>query len=305
MSTGRGPIGLLLSQETLARVERWSRLPYPILITGEQGSGKSELARRIEELSGREGPYISFSMGQLPPNLEYGELRGYRKGAFTDAREDHAGIFEQAFRGVVHLEELERASRESQGLLLGIIETGRVVRIMESRSRPLDFRLVASSNADLSALVDSGEFAADLLSRFGFYRFELAPLRERRSEILPLAAEFLIRESERCGRAVPVLGPEVRRALLSAPWPGNIRDLLSVCCYLAGNSGDQAGLQDLPEQFLRTLGLERHSADRPLREQLSRILAETGGNKSEAARRCGISRQYLYVVLGRKGAPPA
>ncbi len=278
--------------------ERWARLPYEILILGETGTGKTVLARRLHELSGRGGPCVTCSLAELPDELATSLLFGHAKGVYTGAHDERAGIIEGAHKGTVILEEISKASLRVQGMLLRVVEEKKVVRLGEQRERPVDFRLVAVSNQDLDAMAERGEFLEDLRARFGYYVLWLPPLREQRDRIPPLTSLFLEAESAAIGRErPPVLTAEARELLFAAPWRQNIRELRNVCAYVAGTASGSAGTTDLPPAFLRTLGIERSGHPEPLEARVHRALSEAGGNKAKAARALGMSRGRLYRLL--------
>ncbi|HEV8597861.1 MAG TPA: sigma 54-interacting transcriptional regulator [Gemmatimonadales bacterium] len=287
------------SAELAARWTRWAALPYPILIRGERGTGKTALAAWIHSRSARStGPFVNGSLAQTAKGLETGDLLGHRKGAFTNAIENRAGIFERAHGGTAFLDELGRATPEALNALLGFLDHRRVMPLGASRELVLDVRLVAATNANLEALVGEGLFPADLLDRFGYYTIEIKPLRERRAEILSLARELLDRESRAIGRdQTPILSAPVQRLLLKAPWPGNIRELVKLAEYAAGNSGESVQPDDLPAAFLASLGVAEVRPEEPLSLRAFRMVEECGGNKTLAARRLGKSRTHLHRLL--------
>lgn len=289
--------------EVVVRCTRWARLPYPILIRGERGTGKTRLAARMHFLSERRGILVDGSFAHMAEGRAVADLLGHRKGSYTGAYCDRAGLIERADRGTLFLDELGRASLEAQTTMLGFLDHRQITRLGASEEKRLDVRLIAATNAELEGMVSTGAFLADLLDRLGDYRITLAPLRERRGQILPLAHEFLKREAVLIGRAAPpLLAPGLRRALLKAPWPGNIRELVKVCEYLVGNASDEADVQDLPPRFLATLGLTASLSSEPLGVRAQRAIQECGGNKAEAARVVGISRAHLYRVLRAAGS---
>jgi len=273
-------------------------LGYPLLLRGERGTGKTEFASRVHAASGRPGRFVDASMAHTVRGLEVAELLGHCRGAFTSAIADREGAFERAHRGTLLLDELGRASLEAQGAMLGFLDHGRVTRVGGLCELVLDVRVIGATNADLETMVAAGTFLADLVDRFGYYVITLPPLRERRGEILPLAAELLDRECMAIGRSVPPrLAPAVLRAMLKAPWRGNVRDLVKLSQYLAGNAGDAAGLDDLPADFLASIGMTGGNQAEPLAVRARRAVEDCGGNKSEAARRLGVSRAHLHRVL--------
>lgn len=293
------------SGQIAARWTRWAALKYPILIRGERGTGKTALAAELHRLSGREGRFVNGSFAQMQKGLELAELLGHRKGAFTGALFNRPGLLERAHGGTTFLDELGRASPEAQSALLGFLDHGRVTPIGGTQELILNTRLIAATNADIDAKAQEGLFSPDLLDRFGFYRVDLPPLRDCRDDIMRLALLFLARESRALGRVAPVIGPAVERLLLTARWRGNVRELQKLCEYVVGNAGDRLEPGDLPPAFLASVGLA--STDpRAMKETIGlrarRVLAECGGNRSETARRLGISRPHLYRVLSRAPA---
>jgi DNA-binding NtrC family response regulator len=285
---------------------RWASLPYPILICGERGTGKTELAARLHKASGRQGPFVTGSLAQVPKGMEVPELLGHSRGAFTSAVADRKGLFERAHSGTAFLDELGRASPEAQNALLGFLDHRRLTRVGGVCELILDVRLIAATNSDLEGMVAEGTFLADLLDRFGYYVIRLKPIRERREEILPLVRSVLERESAALGRErPPLLSAKVQRLMVRAPWPGNLRDLVKLCEYLAGTAGEEVDVASLPPRFLATLGIESDAPEEPLAVRARRVLEACGGNKTEAARRLRTSRQHLHRVLrGRPLAPP-
>lgn len=279
------------------RIDRWARTRYTLLIRGEAGTGKTRLASEIHSISGRHGPFIKQSLAHIPDTLAESEFLGYRKGSYTGAQVSHAGLFEQAFKGTLFLDELHLATLRAQSILLGVVEASRVTRIQETRSSLLDVRLVLATNASLDELARTGAFRSDLLHRLGYFKVDLPALRHCRQDILPLAAYFLELEARSLDRAAPTLTEDVRRLFLRAPWHGNIREMRSVCEYLAVEAGAEARSRDLPAEFLATLGVSVDTVTQPLAVRAPHMVRECGGNISEAARRLRVSRGHLHRVL--------
>jgi two-component system, NtrC family, response regulator HydG len=241
--------------------------------------------------------FVNGSMAAMAKGLELAEILGHCRGAFTTAISDRPGLLAQADRGTAFLDELGRASLEAQSALLGFLDHGRVRPIGGMRELSLDVRLILATNADLDRLVDEGTLIPDLVDRIGYHVITLKPLRERRSEILPLTRQFLERESAVIGRATPpLLPPDIGKTLQSAPWPGNIRDLVKLCEYVAGSAGDVLAWDDLPPNFRAALDHGVRN-DEPFAVRALRAVEACGGNKTQAARRLGKSRGYLYRVL--------
>lgn len=275
--------------------------PYPVLILGETGTGKTMLAGYLHELSGREGAFVKESAAAIPSGLETSHLCGHSRGAFTGALADRQGLLEAAHHGTFFLDEVGTASAAVQRLLLQVLDDGRVRRIGESRVRPLDIRFLAATNEDLRSAVRERRFRRDLVSRFGYSVIRVPPLRERRDEVLPLAEAFLKELSGLPnGPDGYTMSTEVQGLLESAPWEENIRQLESVCRYaaLAAAAKGVIGIAELPPLFMADLGdVPRARFTASLRDRARQVLRDTNGNKSETARRLGISRRHLYRLL--------
>lgn len=294
--------------ELLRDCTRYAPTQHPLLILGEPGTGKSLLARHLHGLSARRGAFVKESAAALPHEMEVALLGGHARGAFTGAVTDRMGLIESAHHGTFFLDELGVASHRLQQLLLQLLDDGTLRRVGELRTRPVDVRFVAATNADLQEMIEQRSFRQDLRDRFGHLVLRLPPLRERRDEILPLADSFLQRERALTGAASrPALSQEAHDALLAAPWRGNIRELESVCRFavLHAARGETIGLEHLPADFLATMGdvlRHRHERSVSLAARARRALEEAHGNKAAAARTLGISRQHLYRLLGAAGS---
>ncbi len=287
----------------LRDAELYARTSYPILILGEPGVGKTAIAKWIHVRSGRRAEgFVKQAASWIPEHLEVAHLAGHAKGAFTGAHEARPGLIESAHQGTFFLDELGLASVTVQQLLLQLLEDRTIRRMGEVRDRPVDVRFLAATNADLGDLVAQACFRADLLHRFGHLVLRVPRLADRQDEILPLAAVFLEREADALDLAAsPRLSDTVRDWLMAAPWPGNIRELEAVCRYavLHAPAGGVIELCDLPGDFVVGQGaLDRARYDRAQLERARDAIRRAGGNKAEAARLLGCSRQQLYRMLG-------
>lgn len=289
-------------RKVLDQCARFAPARDPVVLLGEPGTGKTVLAQRIHELSGRAGEFVKVAASHIPENLELAHLGGHSRGAYTSADRDQPGLLEAAHKGTFFLDELGNASLKVQEILLQVIEDGTIRRVRETRSRPLDVRFIFATNAELGDLVQRGRFRKDLFDRLGYCRIRIPSLAERRDEIPQLLQYFLDRESAAAGLArPPELSAELQACLQSAPWEGNIRELENVCRYLVkfADLGRPLELADLPYDFVAPLGdILRHRHDHStLAYRVREALARTGGNKAAAARLLGMSRTHLYRLL--------
>jgi DNA-binding NtrC family response regulator len=222
------------TRQLRAQVERLATLAPEgggapaILITGETGTGKGLVARTIHDLSERaERPFVEVNCGAIPAALLESEMFGHERGAFTDARAARAGLFESADGGTLFLDEIGAMPLELQVKLLKTIEDKSVRRLGGLRSKKVDVRIVAATNADLDAAAQSGAFRPDLLYRIGVLTVRLVALRDRPDDILALARHYLA-DAARRYRRPKTLHPDAEARLLAYPWPGNVRELANV-----------------------------------------------------------------------------
>ena len=207
-------------------VEKIAPTDATVLITGENGTGKDVLAREIHRLSSRSAmPMISVDLGAVPESLFESELFGHAKGAFTDAKSDFAGKFEQAQGGTLFLDEIGNIPLHLQSKLLRVLQDRTVTRVGDTRSIPVNIRLVCATNMDLPQMVRDGKFREDLFYRINTVQIHLPPLRERKDEIPRLSEMFLEKFSGQYNRKVSSISDDALRVLVSVPWKGNIREL--------------------------------------------------------------------------------
>lgn len=217
------------SKNLLSLIERVAPSNATALVKGETGTGKELVARHIHNLSRRrEGPFAAINCGAFSETLVESELFGYERGAFTGATSAKKGWFETANGGTLFLDEIGDLPLSTQVKLLRVLQEREVVPIGSRKAVPIDVRLIAATNVNLTEAVRAGRFREDLYYRIKVVPVEIPPLRERPDDILPLVAHFIDVYRQRLQTAKPVVLPETERALLSYPWPGNIRELENV-----------------------------------------------------------------------------
>ncbi len=302
-------------QEVYRLVEKVAPTDSTVLITGESGTGKGVVARMIHRLSRRASEaFIPVNCGAIPENLMESEFFGHARGAYTGADKATKGLFVQADKGTIFLDEVGELPMALQTKLLHVLED-RVVRpVGADTTRKVDVRIIAATNRNLKQMVDEGKFREDLFYRFGMFHVHVPPLRDRREDIAGLVRVLLRKQQQRHPQHVEfVLDPEVMRALLAFDWVGNIRQLEHVierACILAEDG--HVTLRDLP----REVAVDRHEqapgqgvgngeGSNYLRDHLRRYeaelilraLQETGGDRRAAAHKLGIGLSSLYRKL--------
>ncbi len=289
----------------LTLIERVGPADANVLITGEHGTGKEVVARRLHALSARAAkPLVPVNAGGLSEGVFESEMFGHVKGAFTDARTDRVGYFELADGGTLFLDEIGNLAPKQQARLLRVLQTGEMQRVGSSRTRRVDVRVVSATNTDIQAAVAAGDFREDLLYRLNTVVIALPPLRDRPEDVPLLADYFLRRTAARYGRALAGFSAEARRALLDYRWPGNVRELEhAIERAVLMSQGELVGAVDL--------GLQGAAAGESQLDQLTleeaeailirKALQRYQGNVSRAAEALGLSRSALYRRLQAHG----
>ena len=303
-------------QEVLALVQRVSGSLVSVLVTGESGTGKELVARALHYNSERaQAPFVAVNLAALPANLIESELFGHKKGAFTDARADRVGLFEEASGGTIFLDEIGEMALELQAKLLRVLQEGEIRPVGATGVLKVDVRVVAATNRDLEEMLAEGTFREDLYYRLNVIEVSLPPLRQRPDDIIPLAEHLLAQSAARSNAPRPArLSPGAQRVLLGYHWPGNVRELGNVLERgMALCQGDEIQVEDLPpqvreqrENHFLAAAVERHmTLDDLEREYIERVLADEGGNKTRAAQRLGLDRKTLYRKLDEYSKKPA
>jgi two-component system NtrC family response regulator len=325
------------SRQLVAMIRRVAPSRTTALIEGETGTGKELVARMLHYWSNRaDGPFLAINCKALADGVVESELFGHEKGSFTGAIRDRAGCFERASGGTLFLDEVGEAGPDFQAKLLRVLEDGEVLRVGASKSRKVDVRIVTATNRKLRNEVASGRFRADLYFRLSVIPLRIAPLRERREDILPLAHHFLAFHSTEAGRPL-MLSPEAEDALLSHRWPGNVRELENVIERAVVMGGQETLMPEAfafdddasDEDLVQVAGIARAasvesastidsnhiataqpaeaqeegtlqaSLDRAATVRIKSALAAAAGNRVDAAAALGVDRTTLYRLMKR------
>ena len=296
-------------EELLKEAKRVATTEVSILIQSESGTGKELLAKAIHNASARKGkPFIPVNCAAIPEQLLESELFGHSKGSFTGATRDHKGLFQAATGGTLFLDEIGDMPLGFQAKLLRTLQEKEVRPVGSTQALPVDVRIISATNNNLEEAVDTGNFRDDLYYRLNVVMLELPPLSKRREDIPLLANRFLVDVQKRTSKTVRAFSQEAMELLVSAPWPGNVRQLLNVveqCVVLSttpivsanlvqralrGKTGEIVPLASAQSQFER--------------DYLVRLLQTTQGNVSQAARLAKRNRTEFYKLLHRHHLEP-
>jgi transcriptional regulator with PAS, ATPase and Fis domain len=290
-------------------VEIVSASDVPILITGETGTGKELIARAVHSSSIRStNPFVAINSSTLQETMLESELFGYKRGAFTGAHSDKMGLLEIANKGTFFVDEVGDMNLAIQAKLLRVLETGVFIKLGDVREIRVNVRFIFATNKSLEDEVEKGRFRKDLFYRINAFVVSVPPLRERESDIPLLADYFLTKFSK--GSGLKKMSPQAMKLLHGYEWPGNVRELANVFerAVLLSGSRKEILAEDFPMN-VRAGSARRRSAgaSRPLsadvsleamvKSHIEKVLEETGGNKSKAARLLGISRKKLYQKI--------
>jgi DNA-binding NtrC family response regulator len=304
-------------QEVLATVERVAPSNSTVLLGGESGVGKDMIARAIHQHSRRaSGPFIKINSTAIPENLLESELFGYEKGAFTGAAAMKPGKFELADKGTIFLDEIGDVPAATQVKLLRVLQEREFERLGGTRTLKVDVRVVAATNQDLRAALEQGTFREDLFYRLNVVPISIPPLREHKEDIPYLAEFFMERFARDAGKPITEITPSAQRVLMDFHWPGNVRELeniiergvaLSTGTVLDASdirldhpSSESAAAAAGPAGMFIPQGqtLEQFEDD-----IIKEALRRSNGNKSQAARLLGLSRNALRYRLTKIGVP--
>jgi len=306
-------------REILASVERVAPTRTTVLLCGESGVGKDLIARAVHFHSPRaKHPFVKINCTAIPENLMESELFGYEKGAFTGAAQSKPGKFEQADTGTVFLDEIGDVTPSIQVKLLRVLQEREFERLGSNKTKSIDVRVIAATNVDLQRAIEEGNFREDLYYRLNVFPMTIPPLRERREDVAFLAEHFLERFAAQQGRARLRLSAEAQSKLVQYDWPGNVRELENVierALVLAGGDvlrEDDIRLDHAPRRGSGNGGAamvnggdgflpEGVSLDQHEQQLIREALRRSAGNKSQAARLLGLSRNALRYRLAQMG----
>jgi two-component system, NtrC family, response regulator HydG len=285
----------------LNTVSKVAKTDANVLILGENGTGKEVIARAIHRASKRaDEVFISVDLGAITESLFESELFGYKKGAFTDAKEDRAGRFETASKGTIFLDEIGNLSQNLQSKLLSVLQSRKVVRLGSNKEIPIDVRLICATNMPLYQMVNEGKFRQDLLYRINTVEIKLPSLRERTEDIEVLVEHFLDQYCKKYKIQKKRLNASTLKRLQTHHWPGNIRELqhaveraviMSEGHMLEPHDFFLSDTQDSTEEEILPTNMNLEETEKML---VRKVVEKHGGNISRAAKELGLTRASLY-----------
>ena len=295
--------------EALAEARMVANSDASVLLRGESGTGKELLAQAIHQASARAGkPFIAVNCGAIPEALLESELFGHVKGAFTDAVSSHKGLFQAADGGTLLLDEIGDMPPALQVKLLRVLQEHEVRPVGASQSIPVDVRIISATHRDLDAAMAAGEFRADLYYRLNVVTLTLPPLSERREDIPLLANHFLVTLAAKYDKRLSSFAPEALKALTTAAWPGNVRQLYNVVEQVCALSTTPLVPLALVQRALRSPSIQvltfAEAKQRFERDYLVGLLKLTDGNVADAARLADRNRTEFYRLMQKHGLTP-
>jgi DNA-binding NtrC family response regulator len=294
-------------QKVMYTVEKVAKTDANVLILGENGTGKELIARAIHRSSSRNNEiFVNVDLGAISESLFESELFGFKKGAFTDAKEDRAGRFEAANKGTIFLDEIGNLTLPLQSKLLSVLQNRTVVRLGTNRDIPIDIRLVCATNMPLYQMVKEGKFRQDLLYRINTVEIQLPPLRERTDDIALLVNHFLGIYCKKYKMPMKTLHSSTLKRLEKHNWPGNIRELqhsveraviMSESHILQPQDFFMSSIDDNTENNLPNLT----NLEETEKLLVRKVIDKHGGNISKAAKELGLTRASLYRRIEKHG----
>jgi len=287
-------------QELMRQVESVAQTDVTILLTGDNGTGKSQLAKYIHQRSAAQsGPFISVNMGAISESLFESEMFGHTKGAFTDAKSNRIGRFELAKDGTLFLDEIANIPLSQQAKLLRVLESGEYEVLGSSQTQQTNIRLISASNGDFTKLIADEKFREDLFYRLNTLEFRVPSLRERHQDIIPLAEHFVKAAAAKYHKEAISISQDAQQALMEYHWPGNIRELshlMERAVLLSQHSELQ--VSDLHLSTQNTSGaLPMMTLEQAERKLIKQALATTNDHVAKAAALLGLTKSSMYRRL--------
>ncbi|MBK7045650.1 MAG: sigma-54-dependent Fis family transcriptional regulator [bacterium] len=310
------PLGMVARSVPMRRVvdlaKRIAKVDSAVLITGESGTGKELIAHLVHDESARAtGPFVAVNCGAITESLLESELFGHARGAFTGAVQHRSGLFEAANGGTLLLDEIGEVSPGMQVKLLRVLQEHEIRRVGENRSRPVNVRVIAATNRELSTDIANGQFRKDLYYRLNVIELHVPALRNRRADILPLARILLAQVSLRYRSSVTGLSPRAADQILRYDWPGNVRELENAMeRAVAIGQNNLVEIDDLPEEVRQAIPVPSLTGPVRALEEIEKdyimaVLDLNGGNQARTARELGIGSATLYRKLKGYGVARA
>ncbi len=299
-----------LMEDLLTRAQRVAQGEASVLIQGESGTGKELLAQALHRASRRaDGPFVAINCGAMPEPLLESELFGHKKGAFTGATADHAGLFMAADGGTLFLDEIGDMPAALQVKLLRVLEAREVRAVGSTKTVPVDVRIISASHRDLQQAKADGNFREDLYYRLNVVTLRLPPLRERREDIPLLLSHFLKKLAQRYDKKVNAFSPDALEMMIASPWPGNVRQLFNVVEQAVALATSDIVAPKVVEQAMQ-FGMQaiesfEESRRRFEYDYLTRLLKLTQGSVTQAAKIAKRNRTEFYKLLQRHGLEAA
>ena len=322
------PIDLIGKSEPMQKVFEQINMvassDITVLITGESGTGKDLTAKSIHALSPRKNrSFIPINCPTIPEHILESELFGYKKGAFTNASRNKIGLFQEADKGTIFLDEIGDIGSSIQTKLLRVLQEKEIKPLGDTKVKKVDVRIIASTNSDLEQKIADNEFRQDFFYRLNVLPIELPPLRERITDIPILARHLVAKQCKRLNKETKIISEEVMDLLMKHPWPGNVRELENIIVQgILYSKGDNIALSDIPLKDIK-MGKESHKrsysdtiASLPYKEAKEKLLHEfnhdyigaklitSNGNITQAARQCNMDRQALQQIMKRFSIDP-
>ena len=292
--------------DVISQARKVAATDVSVLINGETGTGKEVFARAIHSESQRRSEaFLALNCSAFSRELLESELFGYKAGAFTGAVKDKRGLLEEANHGTIFLDEIGEMALELQSKLLRVLETGEFVKVGDTKTTHVDVRILSATNRNLKEEIANGRFREDLYFRLSVFRILLAPLRQRRDDILLLAQHFIGLYARQIGRTAPSLSTEAKNIFLAYPWPGNVREMMNAIEHAIIVCESEISHHDLPIDMLSgdTSAVADDSFDLKSveRNHIIKVLHHTHGNKTETARLLKIGLTTLYRKIEEYG----